>query len=146
MILTMSVLNVTGKERYGVIPDEVIRYALGRFGRPNMPIEGAVMDRIMSLPRTKEILAEPGMAPLPELRRRIGMTLSDEEFLLRATMPAELVDAMQAAGPANREYRPYARPVVQLLRELCARQDIGDVLVQKPGFRLALRRDSGVAA
>ncbi len=146
MILTMSVLNVTGKERYGVIPDEVIRYAVGRFGRPNVPIDGAVMDRIMSLPRTKEILAESGMAPLPELRRRIGMMLSDEEFLLRATMPAELVDAMQAAGPANREYRPYSRPVVQLLRELCARRDIGDVLIQKPGFRLALRRDAGVAA
>ena len=31
-------MNVTGKERYAVIPDEVIRYALGRFGRPNVPI------------------------------------------------------------------------------------------------------------
>jgi oxaloacetate decarboxylase alpha subunit len=58
-------------------------------------------------------------------------------------MPAELVDAMQAAGPATREYRPYSRPVVQLLRELCARKDIGDVLIQKPGFRLALSRDAG---
>src|SRR6185369_2467881 len=137
MILTMAVLNVTGKERYSVIPDEVIRYALGRFGRPNIPIDGAVMDRITSLPRTKEILAESGMAPLSELRRRIGANLSDEEFLLRATMPAELVNAMQAAGSANREYRPYARPVVQLVRELCARRDIGDVEVKKPGFRLA---------
>ncbi|MGH8258172.1 MAG: biotin carboxyl carrier protein, partial [Steroidobacteraceae bacterium] len=35
MILTQAVMNVTGKERYSVIPDEVIRYALGRFGRPN---------------------------------------------------------------------------------------------------------------
>jgi len=147
MILTMAVLNVTGKERYSVIPDEVIRYALGRFGRPNIPIDGAVMDRITSLPRTKEILAESGMAPLSELRRRIGANLSDEEFLLRATMPAELVNAMQAAGSANREYRPYARPVVQLVRELCARRDIGDVEVKKPGFRLALRRGArGVAA
>jgi oxaloacetate decarboxylase alpha subunit len=140
MILTMAVLNVTGKERYAVIPDEVVRYALGRFGRPNIPIDGAVMDRIMSLPRTKEILAESGMAPLPELRRRIGAKLSDEEFLLRATMPAELVDAMQAAGPASREYRPYARPAVQLIRELCARRDIGDIEITKPGFRLAMRR------
>ena len=37
MILTMAVMNVTGKERYAVIPDEVIRYAVGRFGRPNIP-------------------------------------------------------------------------------------------------------------
>ncbi len=101
-------MNVTGKERYAVIPDEIIRYALGKFGRPNVPIDPQVMDRIMSLPRTRELEAEPGMAPLSELRRRIGAGLSDEMFLLRATMPAELVDAMQAAGPAPREARPRA--------------------------------------
>jgi oxaloacetate decarboxylase alpha subunit len=139
MILTLAVMNVTGKERYATIPDEVIRYAVGRFGRPNIPIDGAVMDRIMSLPRTNEILAETGMAPLPELRRRIGVQLSDEEFLLRATMPAGLVDAMQAAGPANREYKPYTRPVLELIRGLCRQRGRGEVLVQKPGFRLGLR-------
>jgi oxaloacetate decarboxylase alpha subunit len=140
MILTLAVMNVTGKERYGVIPDEIIRYALGRFGRPNIPIDAQVMDRIMSLPRTKEILAEPGMASLAEQRQRIGAQLSDEEFLLRATMPANLVDAMQAAGPAPREYDPSLRPVMQLIRQLCARRDLDDVVVEKAGFRLALLR------
>lgn len=138
MILTLAVMNVTGKERYAVIPDEVIRYALGRFGRPNVPIAPNVLDRIMSLPRTKEILAEPGMAPLPELRRRIGVNLSDEEFLLRATMPANLVDAMQAAGPAPRTYDPTLRPVMDLIRSLCARSDLSSIIVEKAGFRLEL--------
>jgi oxaloacetate decarboxylase alpha subunit len=142
MLLSLAVMNVTGSERYAVIPDEVIRYALGRFGRPNMPIDANVMDRIMSLPRTREIMAEAGMAPLPELRRRLGAGLSDEEFLLRATMPAELVDAMQAAGPAAREYRPGSRPVLQLVRALCARRDLAQLEVRKPGFRLALARNS----
>ncbi|MCC6633172.1 MAG: biotin carboxyl carrier protein [Gammaproteobacteria bacterium] len=140
MILTLAVMNVTGKERYATIPDEVIRYAVGRFGRPNIPIDGNVLDRIMSLPRTKELMAETGMASLPDLRKRIGTHLSDEEFLLRATMPSGLVDAMQAAGPANREYKPYTRPVLELIRGLCKQRDLGDVLVQKPGFRLELRR------
>jgi oxaloacetate decarboxylase (Na+ extruding) subunit alpha len=139
MILTMSVMNVTGRERYSVIPDEVIRYALGKFGRPNIPIDGNVMDRIMSLPRTREIQAEPGLPPLSELRRRIGAQLSDEEFLLRATMPAELVNAMQANGPAPRHYDPETKPVLQLIRSLCARQDIDEITIQKAGFRLALR-------
>jgi oxaloacetate decarboxylase (Na+ extruding) subunit alpha len=139
MILTMSVMNVTGRERYSVIPDEVIRYALGKFGRPNIPIDGNVMDRIMSLPRTREIQAEPGLPPLSELRRRIGAQLSDEEFLLRATMPAELVNAMQANGPAPRHYDPETKPVLQLIRALCARQDIDEITIQKAGFRLALR-------
>ena len=69
MLQTQAVLNVTGKERYAVIPDEIIRYALGRFGRPNVPIEAEVMDKIMANPRTKELQAEPGMAELSELRR-----------------------------------------------------------------------------
>ena len=89
-----------------MIPDEAIRYAIGRFGKPNVPIDAQVMDRIESLPRTRELRAEPAMAPLAELRRRLGAQLSDEEFLLRATMPAGQVDAMLAAGPAARHYNP----------------------------------------
>lgn len=142
MILTMAVMNVTGKERYGVIPDEVIRYALGRFGRPNIPIDTQVMDRIMSLPRTREIQAEPPMSSIAELRRKLGERLSDEELLLRATMPANLVDAMQAAGPAPREYDPSMRPMLRLIRELCARRDLEEIVVQKPGFSLRLSRDA----
>jgi oxaloacetate decarboxylase (Na+ extruding) subunit alpha len=143
MILTMSVMNVTGKERYGVIPDEVVRYALGRFGRPNIPIDANVMDRIRNSPRAKEIEAEPPMASVAELRRKLGAQLSDEELLLRATMPANLVDAMQANGPAPREYDPTLRPVLKLIQELCARRDLADIVVEKPGFRLRLAR-SGV--
>ena len=139
MVLTQAVMNVTGKERYAVIPDEIIRYALGKFGRPNVPIDPQVMDRIMSLPRTRELEAEPGMAPLSELRRRIGAGLSDEMFLLRATMPAELVDAMQAAGPAPREYEPGLAPVIDLIRSLVSQRDVARLTVEKPGFRLELR-------
>ena len=138
MLQTQAVLNVTGTERYGVIPDEIIRYALGRFGRPNVPIEPEVMDRIMANPRTRELQAEPGMAELSDLRRRIGSTLSDEEFLLRATMPAGLVDAMQAAGPAPRDYDPAKVPLMNLLREVLKRSDIDGLTIEKEGFRLEL--------
>jgi len=139
MLITQAVLNVTGKERYSVIPDEIIRYALGKFGRPNVPIAPDVMDRIESLPRTRELRQQPGMPPLAELRRRIGGELSDEEFLLRATMPAGQVDAMKAAGPAQRAYDPDASPVMNLIRELTARRDISYVSIEKQGFKLELR-------
>ena len=141
MLQTQAVMNVTASERYGVIPDEIIRYALGKFGRPNVPIAPNVMDRIMANPRTKELQAEPGMADLKTLRQRIGANLSDEEFLLRATMPANLVDAMQAKGPAPREYDPTTRPVMELLRGLLARTDVSHVAVEKEGFRLELEAD-----
>ncbi len=139
MVLTQAVMNVTGKERYAVIPDEVIRYALGTFGRPNVPIADHVMDRIESMPRTRELRQETGMADLADLRRRIGPKLSDEEFLLRATMPANLVDAMKAAGPAPRVYDPDMAPVMNLIRQLSTCRDIARVAVDKPGFKLEMR-------
>jgi oxaloacetate decarboxylase alpha subunit len=80
------------------------------------------------------------MAPLEELRRRIGPNLSDEEFLLRAVMPASQVDAMLAAGPAARHYDPELKPVMSLIRELTARRDLAHIAVEKPGFKLELRR------
>src|SRR5688572_6191589 len=115
MVMTQAVMNVTAAERYSVIPDEVIRYAIGKFGRPNQPIAPDVLDRSMGLPRTKELAAEPGPAALGDLRKRIGTGLSDEEFLLRATMPAGQIDAMQAAGPAPRHYDPSLRPTMDLI-------------------------------
>ncbi len=143
MLITQAVLNVTGKERYATIPDEIIRYALGKFGRPNVPIAPNIMDRIESLPRTRELRQQPGMPPLAELRKRIGPELSDEEFLLRATMPAGQVDAMKAAGPAEQKYDPDMTPVMNLIRQLTARRDIAYLLVEKQGFKLELR---GLAA
>jgi oxaloacetate decarboxylase alpha subunit len=140
ILMTLAVMNVMSRERYKVIPDEAIRYAIGRFGKPNVSIDPNVMDRIHSLPRTRELLAEPPMAPLEELRRRIGPKLSDEEFLLRAVMPAGQVDAMLAAGPAPRHYDPTLKPVMTLLRDLAGRRDLSHVTVEKPGFRLELRR------
>jgi oxaloacetate decarboxylase (Na+ extruding) subunit alpha len=140
ILLTQAVMNVTGRERYEVIPDEAIRYALGRFGRPTTPIDPRVMDRIDSLPRTKELRAEPPMQPVEELRSQLGRSLSDEEFLLRATMPAGQVDAMIAAGPAVRHYDAAIQPVMSLIRKLTARRDLTEVSVEKAGFRLELRR------
>lgn len=142
MVMTQAVMNVTAKERYSVIPDEVIRYAIGKFGRPNQPIAPDILDRIMALPRTKELDAEPGMADLADLRKRIGTGLSDEEFLLRATMPANLVDAMQAAGPAPRVYDPALRPAMDLIRKLIARTDVTRVSVEKAGFKLELESNA----
>ncbi len=138
MLQTQAVMNVTGKERYGVIPDEIIRFALGKFGRPNAPIDPEVMDRIMANPRTKELDAETGMGDLASLRKRIGANLSDEEFLLRATMPANLVDAMQDAGPAPRHYDPEIAPVMNLLRDVLKRQNVDHIEIEKEGFRLEL--------
>ena len=70
----------------------------------------------------------------------MGRSLSDEEFLLRATMPAGQVDAMVAAGPARRHYNPTVSPVLDLIRKLGARSDLEYIAIDKAGMRLELRR------
>src|SRR5438067_6347859 len=139
ILLTQAFLNVTGRERYAAIPDEAIRYALGRFGRPNVPIAPEVMERIESLPRTRELRAEPAMPPIAELRARLGRELSDEELLLRATMPATQVDAMRAAGPAALNYDPESKPVMELLRRVLKLRGVSELSVVKSDFKLELR-------
>jgi oxaloacetate decarboxylase alpha subunit len=138
IVCTQAMFNVMGKERYATVPDQVIRYVLGRFGRPARPVDPNVMDRILSSPRAEEIKREPPPPSLAELRRRFSPSLSDEEFLLRATMPGDQVDAVKAAGPARRRYNPDAQPVIKLLRELVRRSDTSRVVVDKPGLHLEL--------
>jgi len=83
ILLTQAVMNVTNPERYAVIPDEAIRYAIGRFGKPNVPIDAKVMERIEIAPQ------DPG-ACAPKLPWALsvncvagwGAQLSDEELLL----------------------------------------------------------------
>lgn len=138
MVCTQALYNVIGNERYDNVSDQVIRYVLGNFGRPTGTIVQNVKDRILSRPRAKELMHEPEPLSLPEMRKQFAPSISDEEFLLRATMPADQVDAMIAAGPARKHYNPDIQPVLRLLRELNSRSPIADLVIDKPNFRLEL--------
>lgn len=135
---TQALLNVLSGDRYATVPDEVTRYVLGRFGAPAMPLNPEVEDRIKSSKRAKDLEAEPHMASLDELRARVGRQYSDEEFLLRAVMPPDQVDAMKAAGPAPTGYDPGRRAVKYLVSELAKRTDLQSVKISKPGFSIEL--------
>lgn len=143
IVCSQALYNVIGDERYANVSDQAIRYVLGTFGHPTGDIDPQVRDRILSRPRAVELESEPPPAPPDELRKRFPAGMSDEEFLLRATMPAGEVDAMVAAGPAQRHYNPDLAPVLDLLRGLGDRPPVADMVVSKPGFRLALRRRHG---
>jgi oxaloacetate decarboxylase (Na+ extruding) subunit alpha len=139
IVCGQALANVIGAERYQNVSDQAIRYVLGRFGRPTAPVDPDVADRILSRPRARELMAEPPPASPAELRRRLRSGISDEELLLRATMPAGEVDAMLAAGPARRHYNPELKPVLDLLAGLRTRQGTSGLVIDKPGFRLELR-------
>jgi oxaloacetate decarboxylase alpha subunit len=135
---TVAALNVINGERYKTLPDEVIRYVLGRFGAPTMPLNPELEDRIRSSKRAQELDAEPHMASIDELRAKLGKHLSDEEFLLRAVMPVDQVDAMIAAGPARRSYDPTHKSVKTLIKKLAACTDLHSVKIEKAGFKLEM--------
>lgn len=146
MVCGQALYNVIGAERYGNVSDQAINYVLGKFGRPTAPVDPEVQDRILSRPRARELMAAPPPASPAELRKKLPSGISDEEFLLRATMPADEVDAMIAAGPAKRHYNPELKPVLALLTGLRARPPVAAVRIEKPGFRLELRGGDPIGA
>jgi oxaloacetate decarboxylase (Na+ extruding) subunit alpha len=143
MVVGQALSNVLSGARYEVVPDQVIRYVLGSFGKPTAPVEPWVLDRILDRPRARELAAEPPPPSVAELRARLPRGISDEELLLRFGLPGEEVDAMLAAAPADRHYHPEAQPVLRLLRELGSRPPARRLVVDKPGFRLELRGRGG---
>ena len=138
IVTTQAMFNVLGDERYAQIPDQAIRYVLGRFGRPTAPVDQNVLDRIMSLPRTKEIENEPIMMTLKERRSRFPKSMSDEEFLLRAVMSPELIDGMQTRSPDQLHYNPSLAPVLNLLKGMKEKKTPSYFSVKQPDFSLTL--------
>jgi oxaloacetate decarboxylase (Na+ extruding) subunit alpha len=140
IVVTQAVMNVVGGERYANVPDEVIRYVAGKFGKPTVAVDGNVYDKVTSSPRARALLEEPTMPELSELRRRFDSGIGDDELVLRAVMPQDQVDAMKAAGPAPRTYNAAAKPIITLLEALSRDRDLSHFSLQKPGFRLLLTR------
>ena len=101
-----AVENIISGERYKQITDEAIKYVLGYYGEPVVPIDQNVMDRVMSLPRTKEFLhwkPEGYLKSVEELRQEIGPELSDDDLLLRVLIPGKPVkrgEPKKTATPA----------------------------------------------
>jgi oxaloacetate decarboxylase alpha subunit len=140
-LVTQAVMNVIalhrGADRYADVPDEIIRYFLGHFGEPPAAPSPEVADRVLALPRAAELRRVEPLS-LEGARARFGERVSDEELLLRLTMPAEQVDAMVSGAPAE----PVGRrsPLVTLLRELDRRPEITYLQLGKGDTRLLWRR------
>ena len=143
LVATQAVRNVIDGERWSNVSDETVRYFLGHYGDPAAPMSPEVTERVLARPRVEELRrVEP--LQLEGARARFGRGISDEELLLRLTMPAEQVDAMLASPPAAARPGPAARPgrhpVVTLLHELARRPSLTEVRVRKGDDLVVWRR------
>ncbi len=144
-LVTQAVFNVMalhrGGERYTDVPDENVRYFLGHFGDPPAPPDPEVADRILSLPRAVELRKLEPLS-LEGAREKFPSSISEEELLLRMTMPPDQVDAMIAgAPPATPSGGNGSSPVVRLLRELERRPSIAYLRVTKDDTLVEWRRE-----
>jgi pyruvate/oxaloacetate carboxyltransferase/biotin carboxyl carrier protein len=105
-----AVENIVSGERYKQITDEAIKYVLGYYGEPVVPVDQNVMDRIMGLPRTKEFLnwkPEGYLKSVEELRQEIGPELSDDDLLLRILIPGK---PLKRGEPKGQVTAPVVKP------------------------------------
>jgi oxaloacetate decarboxylase alpha subunit len=143
LMVTQAVMNVTDQERWRTVSDETVRYFLGHYAAAAAPVDPEISDRVLSRPRAKE-LAHLEPLSLAGAREKFGRRISDEELLLRLTMPAEQVAAMLASPPATERRpastRPGRDPLVTLLREVAKRRSIGYLRIEKGDDVIVWRR------
>jgi len=140
-VVTQASVNVMQGERYKTITDEVIKFALGQYGKQIKPVDENLMDRIQSLPRTKELINwERPQTSIEDIRREMGSHLSDDELLLLVLAPEDDFKAMQAAGPIKTEYSGATKPLAAFIKELMKRKKSTYISIQKDNFSLTLRK------
>ncbi len=128
-IVTQAVLNVMaidqGRERYDSIPDEVRLYARGGYGEIAGEIDPDLYDRLCG---GKEPITERAGALVPpsldRIRKTRGPFASDDDLLLAAFYDDTQYSALKDAGPIKTTYRFAETPVLTLLKEVAARDDI----------------------
>ena len=145
-IASQSARNIIDGERWSNVADETVRYFLGHYGEPPAPVDPAIADRVLAGPQVAR-LRELEPVHLEGARARFGPQISDEELLLRLTMPAEQVDAMVAARDGRGRPEPAAppppragSPLVRLLTELERRPSLALVEVAAGDDRVVWRR------
>jgi oxaloacetate decarboxylase alpha subunit len=158
-IASQAARNVIDSERWLNVSDETVRYFLGHYGESPAPVDPQIAERVLSRPQARG-LADLTPLSLDGARQRFGPRISEEELLLRLTMPEEQVDAMIAArggaGPVSGSVggwvggspsptespaaRPGRAPLVRLLQELERRPSLTSVELTKDGDRVVWRR------
>jgi oxaloacetate decarboxylase (Na+ extruding) subunit alpha len=142
-VVSQAAMNIMVGERYKRVSDEVIKYTLGFWGKEaSSLVDPNIKDKILSLPRAKELLNwEPPQPSLREIREKLGgLGVSDDELLLRFLIQEEEIKAMRSVLGPVKEYFTARNPVVVLIHELCKQKNSNYISIQKKDFSLTLQK------
>lgn len=137
-----AVMNVVAGERYKVVADEIIQYALGFWGEDERDsMDPDVRDKILARPRAKELARwQPEQPSLKEVRQSLGGPgVSDDDLLLRYFTDAEQVAAMHAAGAVRLDD---ASALTRLLAKVGSAKNVSFVSVHKGDASITVGRNA----
>ena len=139
---SQAAVNVITGERYKMLTDELIQYALGMWGEVEAEeIEPDLRDRILGSPRAKELAARPREQPTLEGGRRQygGPGVWGAALLLRLGRDTQSVEAMKAHGAGFAGNGPVA-PLAALIERLHRLPAIRHVTVHRQDLSIELGR------
>lgn len=137
---TQAVLNLISGERYGVVPNEIKKYALGHYGKLLAPIAPEVLEKIL-VNGPSGIGEGPQVIPpmLPGLRAQYPRESTDM-LLLRAMFAGTQVDEMQRAQAAGEQGDGSDKPLLTLIKSLYEKQKTGGQVLTTPDLKISLVR------
>lgn len=138
IVANQAIINILCGKRYETVPDEVVHYVLGHYGKLLAPVEANVLDKILARASVDAKRSPEEMEPaLPALRKRYP-TASDEERFLRYMIPESAVEDMlsqqkaraERAAARQAEHGPVSSMLVNLLAKAASLKGVAEVSVQ----------------
>ena len=140
-ICVQAANNVAGDGRWEQLQDELVKYALGQYGRPPGEMDPDVKAKLLASPRVEDFANAPPKFDLGEARER-WPHVDDEELLLRMMLPEGQVEAMIAnrdEAPAK-DWAVIQHPLKTLVAELGGRPAVRAATVEADGARVHVAR------
>ena len=136
---TQAAMNIVVGERYKEVSDQVILYALGRFGKEAIAVmDQNVRDKILSRSRAKKIEAEKTPDLSIEKLRQIygGSSISDEELMFRVQVDEEMRKKLHPPS----EYKVGDSAEVSLVNELVKASEYRHISLSRNNLTLTMGR------
>lgn len=137
---TQAVMNMISGNRYGIVPNEIKKYALGYYGKLLAPIEPELLKRIIAQ-GASNIALEPTAIPpmLPDLQKRYPDESMDL-VLLRAMFAGTQVDEMKKAVASGEKQDPASETLLGLIKALYESGQSGTQYLKTPDLQISLEK------